>query len=350
MTGLSTTRPTATPGPVLKHVDIELTRECNLKCIHCSSGSDANGNELSLIATMELLKEAKSLGLESVGLTGGEPFLRFEKLTKLVDFCRNEMHLPVHVHSNGTRISPSRARWLKQLAVDITVSLYGSEPRTHDGITNRPGSMISALHGLRNLIATDAKLTVFVVAMRSNFSEIPSLIKLVSEEGAKDVRILMPSPTGRALDRFAELELTAEELLRLRRELVELQRKGDVHLRAGFCTRHALPDLEILRGHDRCYAAENRVHVDAFGNVYPCTASSGRRIFSAGNIQVSGCALTEIWRFSPLFQFFRAYHSNPAQRCQTCRRFGVCMSGCRVKMSYEYGDVTIADPQCGEPY
>jgi radical SAM protein with 4Fe4S-binding SPASM domain len=260
------------------------------------------------------------------------------------------MDLPVHVHSNGTRISPIEARWLRQRAVDITVSLFGSDPRTHDAITNWTGSMKSTLRGLRNLLAVNAKLTVFVVAMRSNFSEIPSLIELVSGEGAKDVRILVPSPTGRALYRFPELELTAEELLHLRRELVKLQRKGDVQLRAGFCTRHDFPDLEILRGHDRCYAAENRVHVDAFGNVYPCTASSGRKIFSAGNIQVSGCTLTEIWRFSPLLQFFRAYHSNPAERCQSCGRFGVCMSGCRVKMSYKYGDATIADPQCGGPY
>jgi radical SAM protein with 4Fe4S-binding SPASM domain len=335
--------------PELKHIDMELTRECNLECIHCSSGLETEGNELSLVESKKILKEAKSLGLETVGLTGGEPFLRLGKLTKLVDFCRNEMGVHVHIHSNGTRISRQEARWVKQSGVDITVSFFGSDARTHDAITKRTGSMKSAWRGLRNLLDVKANLTVFVVPMRPNSSEIPSLIELISEEGVEDVRILLPSPTGRALSKFAELELSDEQVLCLRKELARVQSERQIHLRAGFCTRLNLPDLEILKGHDRCYAAENRVHLDAFGNVYPCTASSGRMVFSAGNVQVSGCTLTEVWRFSPLFQFFRRFHSNAAKKCQSCARYGNCMSGCRVDMSYRYGDATIADPQCGGP-
>jgi radical SAM protein with 4Fe4S-binding SPASM domain len=350
MTAFSAHEDATVPHPKLNHIDVELTRECNLECVHCSSGLETEGSELSLSATKRILKEAKSLGLETVGLTGGEPFLRSKKLFKLVDFCRNEIGARVHIHSNGSRIFGEEARWAKQSEVDITISFFGSDPRTHDAITKRTGSMKSALRGLRNLVNAKANLTVFVVPMRPNSSEIPSLIELISEEGVENVRILLPSPTGRALHRFAELELTDEQVLWLRKELVRVQTERGIRLMAGFCTRLAFPDLEVLKGHDRCYAADNRVHVDAFGNVYPCTASSGRMVFSAGNVQMSTCTLTEIWRFSPFFQLLRRFHSYATKKCQSCARFGNCMSGCRVRMSYKYGDATIADPQCGGPY
>lgn len=350
MTDFSTCEDATASSPELKHIDVELTRECNLNCIHCSSGLEMKGNELSLSEIERILKEAKSLGLERVGLTGGEPFLRLKKLIKLTDFCKDELGASVHIHSNGTRILRKEATWVEQSDVDVTLSFFGSDPRTHDAITNIAGSMKSALRGLRNLLDVRANLTVFVVPMRSTCYEVPSLIELISEEGVENVRILLPSPTGRALDRFAELELTDEQVLWLRKEFAMLQAKGDIHLRAGFCTRLDFPDLEVLKGHDRCYAAENRVHVDAYGNVYPCTASSGRIVFSAGNARVSTCTLTEMWRFSPFFQFLRRFHSNPAKKCHSCVRFGNCMCGCRVRMSYRYGDATIADPQCGGPY
>ena len=333
--------------PQLKHVDLELTRECNLNCVHCSSGVDTKGDELSVFETKELLAEAKTLGLETVGLTGGEPLLRMEKLKEVVNFCRKELDVVIHLHSNGTRISREEADWLKRSEVYVTISLFGSEPRTHDAITNVEGSLGSTLSGLRNLVNAKAKLAAFVVPMRANVGEMSSIMDLIRREGVEDVRVLLPSPTGRAFHRFPEIELTNEQITDLRKELVQIRIRG-IHVQGGFCTRLDLPDLEVLKGHERCYAAENRVHIDAFGNVYPCTASSGRRVFSAGNVLT--CTLTEIWRFSSSFQFLRRFHSNAVTKCRRCSRFASCMSGCRVRMSYKYGDATIADPLCGGPF
>ena len=351
MTSLSNYNQNAeTSYPNLKHIDIELTRDCNLDCIHCSTGLSMQGNELSVSYIEKVLQEAKTLGLEAVGFTGGEPFLRVEKLIGLVDFCKNEMSLPIHIHSNGTMISQKQAEWVKQSQVSITISLFGSEPRTHDAITKTTGSMKSTLCGLRNLVDVNADLAVFIVPMKSNYQEIPSLLKLVSEEGIRHVRILSLSPTGRAMCRYAELGLSDEQVSSLGRKLVKIQKETDLDLRAGFCTRLDFPELEVLKGHERCFAAENRIHIDAFGNVFPCTASSGRMIFSVGNLQRPNCSLTDIWQVSPLFQFLRKFHSSPPEKCKKCTRFQNCMSGCRVKMSYEYGDVTVANPQCGGPY
>lgn len=341
---------TGVPTPRLEHVDIELTRDCNLSCRHCSVGLDTQGKEMSFARIQAILQEAESLGLETVGLTGGEPFLRFEKLKKLVDYCTHELKSHVHIHSNGTKISDKEALWLKQSEVDTTISFFGKDPKTHDSVTNTEGSMKATMNGLRKLVDADASLSVFIVPMKPNFHEIFPLIKLIQKEGANHVRVLSLSPTGKALRRYEQLRLSDDEVSFVNKELARARKEINIDLRAGFCTRLIFPSLEVLRGHEQCYAAENRIHIDAFGDIFPCTASSGRMIFSAGNLQMSGYTLTEIWRASPLFQFLRRFHSDPPRKCRTCLRFHACMSGCRVKTSYEYGDATIADPQCGGPY
>lgn len=333
----------------LEHIDIELTRLCNLECIHCSTGLAGTGRELSFDEITEILQEAQLLGLEKVGLTGGEPFLRKRKLRELMRFCIDQLGIPVHVHTNGTLISSREAEEIKQLGVEITVSLYGSNPKTHDSITQIEGSLKSTLNGLRKLLRTGTNVFVYTVPMKINLHEIIPLMRMTSKIGCKRVRILTLSPTGRAIENFNKFALDDEEVSWLNKEISEAQKEIDVELYAGFRTRQLYPELKMLPGHYSCLAAENRIHIDAFGNVFPCTASSGRLVFSAGNLQMSGSTLSEIWHYSPLFQFIREFHSNPPEKCRGCGLYQDCMSGCRVMMSYKYGDVTIADPQCKGP-
>ncbi len=61
--------------PKLKCLIIYITHGCNLRCKHCwiSAGKQLD-NEISLDDIKRTLKEAYNIGLESVNITGGEPF------------------------------------------------------------------------------------------------------------------------------------------------------------------------------------------------------------------------------------------------------------------------------------
>lgn len=334
----------------LEHIDLELTRDCNLDCIHCSAGSDRTGTELSIDNIKSILLEAKTLGLTKVGFTGGEPFRRENSLRELVKISLDDIGAKVHIHSNGATISSEIARWIKELGIDITVTLFGSNPKTHDAITNTEGSMESTLEGLQNLLDVDASVSVFVVPMKINLHEVIPMINLVYKKGCRDIRILSLSPTGKAIYKFDELAPSEDDIRFLNKEFIKIQKELDFNLNAGFCTRLRHPVLKIRKGHDSCYSAKNRIHIDALGNVFPCTASSGRMIFSAGNLQMPENTISEIWQYSPLFQFIRKFHSNIPKKCRDCAKYNYCMGGCRVMMAYKYGDFTIADPHCGGPF
>ena len=333
----------------LEHIDLEVTRECNLDCIHCSAEDHRAAHELSVDEAKHILHEGQWLGLKTIGFTGGEPFLRKRKLQELIRFCRDEIGIAIHLHTNGTKISRKSAEELRRMGCDVTIPLHGSSSKTHDPITRTNGSMKLTMKGLVKLLETGANATVYVVPMKANLHEIIPLIRMASEKGCKKYRILSLSPTGRAYDIFTSIAPDAREVMWLNEQLSKIQEEIDVELYGGFCTRSMYQSLRILPGHNSCLAAENRLHIDAFGNVFPCTASAGRAIFSAGNLRASGSTLSEIWKYSPLLQFIRDFHSNPPRKCCGCKLHPECMSGCRVMMSYKYGDVTIADPRCKGP-
>lgn len=334
----------------LVHIDLEVTRKCNLNCVHCSAAEKKRGREMPLSLIKEVVKEAKSIGLEKVGLTGGEPFLSKEKLMQIGDFCRNELNIPIHIHSNGTRIARQEALWVKQINAEITIPFYADTARIHDGVTKKKGSFQLTLNGLKSLISANADVCVYIVPMKQNLQTIGRLIEFVYSIGVTRTRVLSLSPTGRAKAQFDQLELSAKDTEKLNAALLGIQKKLKMELSTGFCTSQNFQGLSILKGHEQCFAADNRIHIDTFGNVFPCTASSGRIIFSGGNLQTPENSLTSIWTTSPLLQFFRNFHENPPKKCHGCKRYADCMSGCRVKMSYKYGDVTIADPACEGPY
>jgi len=305
---------------------------------------------MSVEFVKKTLQEAKSMGLEKVGLTGGEPFLNREKLMQIAGFCRTELNTPIHIHSNGTLISKEDAKWIKHMEAEITIAFYGNTSLIHDNITGKKGSFSSTVSGLKNLVHAKANTCVFFVPMKQNLHSVGPLIEMVQDEGVQHFRVLSLSPTGRAKAQFETLELSEEDTQVLNDELSSVKKKTNIEINCGFCTSQDLPGVSILKGHEQCFAAENRIHIDTVGNVFPCTASSGRIIFSAGNLQMPENSLKSIWNDSPLLQFFRNFHKNPPKKCAICSKHSVCMSGCRVKMSYKYGDVTIANPTCKGPY
>jgi len=62
----------------LRLVAWELTRRCNLNCVHCRAGSERGPypGELSTTKCLEILGQIREVGEPIVILTGGEPLLR----------------------------------------------------------------------------------------------------------------------------------------------------------------------------------------------------------------------------------------------------------------------------------
>lgn len=59
-----------------------LTARCNLNCRHCAT--DKSKKTLSKVTAVRFLNQCRRAGIKQVGFTGGEPFLVFDFLSRLV--------------------------------------------------------------------------------------------------------------------------------------------------------------------------------------------------------------------------------------------------------------------------
>ena len=87
---------------------------CNLACTYCltESSPTAPPRLLSTDRMVALARQGKELGFQSIGVTGGEPFLRPDLVSVLTAIAAE---LPVLVLTNGTLFNPRRVEAMKPL-------------------------------------------------------------------------------------------------------------------------------------------------------------------------------------------------------------------------------------------
>ncbi len=85
----------------LREVVIEITKRCNLNCVHCGSdcGHKAVEDELSIEEWKDVLLQLSEMRIKKVVFSGGEPTLK-DGFEKLLPFT-NRLGIKVGFISNG---------------------------------------------------------------------------------------------------------------------------------------------------------------------------------------------------------------------------------------------------------
>lgn len=165
---------------------VELTRRCNLSCVHCYNSLPANGaaaraEELTTGEHRRILDEIAEAGCLWLLLTGGEVFLR-KDFREIFEHARARGFL-ITLFTNGTLIDAAMADWLAERPpFSVEISLYGATPKTHDRVTRVPGSYDRCLHGIRLLAERGLPLLLKTMAMRPNRDEIQEMRRFAEGE------------------------------------------------------------------------------------------------------------------------------------------------------------------------
>lgn len=177
-----------------------ITRQCNLKCIHCSINSNAEISypEFSEAELSHKTKEFKEKGITDIIFSGGEPTLRND----LVDLVRyfSEREFITSIVTNGTMLDNRYCRELKKAGIKkATVSIDGARPQTHDKFRGEVGAFASAISGVRSLIEEDIPVTMNVTIHDEILSEFKDIIQLAIKLNIKKVSFTFPISCGRYL-------------------------------------------------------------------------------------------------------------------------------------------------------
>ncbi len=129
---------------------IHLLDGCNLSCKHCYLNAHKNGGQkLPLALVKRTLDEANELGIKSVQLSGGEPFLYphiFEVLKSTID-----KNFAVTLSTNGTLIDDESAELLAEIHAHVVTSIDGPADY-HNMFRGKKGSFAKTEDGIARLV------------------------------------------------------------------------------------------------------------------------------------------------------------------------------------------------------
>lgn len=222
--------------PDLRSLYLYLTEGCNLLCRHCwlAPRLDATGFERRTLdpdVARRVLDQAAPLGLQTVKLTGGEPFLH-PGIADLLEQVRSR-DLRLRVETNGTRVTPELAEQVGACRSPFaSVSLDGPDAESHEHVRGVPGSFAGALQGLRHLAAAGVKTQVIMTVMRHNMDGLEGVVRLAEDVGARSVKfnVVQPAERGAQMHRSGATPSVPELVDLGRRVESELARRTPLRL------------------------------------------------------------------------------------------------------------------------
>jgi len=165
----------------------DITHRCNLRCIHCYLGDNANctlSKEMGTKQILSILDQITDAGCLYLLISGGEPLLRRD-FPEIYKHAKNN-GLLVTIFTNGTLITDEILELFSDLPPRIVeISLYGATASTYEKITRVPGSFEKCLKGIRQLLDNKINVRLKTILMTLNSQEFFDIEHMAKDLGIK---------------------------------------------------------------------------------------------------------------------------------------------------------------------
>jgi radical SAM protein with 4Fe4S-binding SPASM domain len=354
-------------------VSWNLTQRCNLFCAHCYISAAPAASAAGELSTDECRRVMVDIARVNPGtfliLTGGEPLLRPD-IFELAAEGRGH-GFTVVLGTNGVLLRDKQARLMKAHGVQgASLSLDSVDAARHDAFRHLPGAWQGAVRATEALRAEGIDFSLHMSVTDWNVGEIPAMIDLARELGARVLNFFFLVRTGRGEGLTDITPHQYEEILTYlarvqgaggaaegpapssvleRREdpwSVPVGRADGLLIRAK-CAPHFRrilwelnPSSPLLKNyaHGSCPAGKYYCRITPEGDVTPCPYMP----VAAGSLRRSSFA--DLWRGAPVFADLR--DPQLKGRCGACEFSKIC-GGCRCRAYATYGDYLAEDPACG---
>jgi MoaA/NifB/PqqE/SkfB family radical SAM enzyme len=174
----------STPRPYF--MVVEPTNRCNARCTYCDSWrtpASERERELTAAEHVDLLRQARSLGVRMVSYTGGEPLLRPDLVE--IALAAKRLGLRTLVNTNAYGIGERNAGELLSAFDAITVSVDSLDREVQAERRGQARSLDLALRGIEALLRVrrhPAQVRVNVVVDEENLDGVGSLARHFREK------------------------------------------------------------------------------------------------------------------------------------------------------------------------
>ncbi|NVM57568.1 MAG: heme b synthase [Desulfobacterales bacterium] len=339
--------------PTLRLVAWEVTRNCNLSCIHCRASATKGPypDELGTEAGFSLLDQISEVGKPVIILTGGEPLLRPD----IFEIARygTEKGLRMVMAPNGTLITEANAKEMVAAGIQrISISLDGATRENHDRFRQVQGAFDGALRGIECAKQAGLDFQINTTTTQQNFEELPKIQELAVELGAVAHHIFLLVPTGRG-KYIVDQEISAQQYEETLNWFYAQRDKVTLQLKAT-CAPHYYRILrERARQEGKSVTFQSHgldaVTRGCLGGISFCFISHTGIVQPCGFLDLHCANVMEtpfphIWNESEVFNALRNYNKLKG-KCGRCEYRKVC-GGCRARAYEATGDYLAEEPLC----
>ncbi|HVM60973.1 MAG TPA: radical SAM protein [Verrucomicrobiae bacterium] len=339
-----------------------ITRTCNLRCVHCYSDSYAQKypGELTRDDAVRVIDDLAGFQVPAVLFSGGEPLTRPD-LFELMEYAAGK-GLRLTLSTNGTLLDEAAAKKLKELGTTyVGISLDGIG-ETNDLFRGRKGAFDAAVRGMRNCRAVDQKVGLRLTLTRRNCMDLHDIFNFIEAEGIQRACFyhlvysgrgntadeLTPAEIRRAMDIILERTMSFHER-GLKKEILTVDNHADnayVYLKLGERDpKRAASVYQLMKwnGGGANSSGIGIANIDTQGNVHPDQFWQSATL---GNVKHR--PFSQIWSDNsiPLLAKLRNRLPLLTGRCKQCRFLEVCGGSFRVRAAQVHGDPWASDPAC----
>jgi radical SAM protein with 4Fe4S-binding SPASM domain len=375
----------------------EVTKGCNLRCIHCRATATElmSPADLPTGKALNIISQIADFGNPILVLSGGEPLYR-QDIFQLAEYATSR-GLRTALATNGTLVTKDAADKIKNAGIKrVSISLDGADAITHDTFRGIPGAFEAAIYGMRNLQQVGVSVQINTTIARHNAHQLPEVLELARRLGADALHTFLLVPVGCGVDIATEQMVPPDEYERMLNWFYDQSLEGGIELKAT-CAPHYFRVMRQRRASDRisgrppvtaalsdpheigptdmtmpgstgisltpnggppsghtshsgghpgdmnamtkgCLAGTGVCFISHKGEVFPC----GYLPALAGDLRKQSFA--EIWNESAVFGLLRE-DDNLKGKCGCCEFRHVCM-GCRARAYAASGDFLAEEPFC----
>ena len=328
-------------------MNLMVTGKCNLNCLHCFNAKDNAplNTELSYEQIINILDQARDIGVHAFTLTGGEPLVHPRFLDIVRAIYERDMYI-FELNTNGLLLNQKMLDVFKELNCHPLIKISFDGVGYHNIIRQHPKAEDLTIKAIKLCIQNGFRVKAQVQVNRKNVDVMMATAHLLDELGVSEMRIIRTTEAPRWEKNSPESSLTIEEyyerMLEFAKEYIHSNMKMVVDvwqfLRL-YPSNHTYSLVPIACSKDEfniripmCKGNRGMIAVSSSGEVVPCLQMSGYFIehkISLGNLFKT--PLKELVKDSDYLNLamaplFKQIIEN--DKCGNCKYYKACTGGC----------------------
>lgn len=238
-------------------VAIDITNECNYRCLHCYNSSGNNcvvNNELSDDDWMYVAEVIAEVKPQSVCFCGGEPLLKYDLICKMAQIFTEAGIPSIGMVTNGSLLTEDKlVQFLKYNIASIQISLDGENAETCYKLRQNKSAYdyaVNAIQLIRKFSKNRIHCDVSFCPTSFNINEFQDVYEFCNKYKVRELRAQPLMISGRAINNEAIIKPSREQYNSLEKSIHQLKKK--IHNEPGYITdiEWADPIDHIMRSYE----------------------------------------------------------------------------------------------------